>query len=155
MGYVAQAAYTHTNRESIAAGILHQATTTGSDSFQQNEVNPCSLKLLSARSRNAWAKANTLGTISPLRARAWGSLRKGLSSVATFSISEYTSGRLSRSQRKSSDTGACEGVASTAANKGLSALASRRQRSRKALEAGVPGNQPSWAANCAPASRNT
>src|SRR5260370_36289749 len=38
MGYVAQAAYTHTNRESVAGGILHQAKTTGSDSVQQNEL---------------------------------------------------------------------------------------------------------------------
>src|SRR5260370_7673034 len=38
MGYVAQAAYTYTNRESVAGGILHQAATTGSDSLQQNEL---------------------------------------------------------------------------------------------------------------------
>src|SRR5258708_4456039 len=38
MGYVAQAAYTYTHRESVAGGILYQAATTGSDSFQQNEL---------------------------------------------------------------------------------------------------------------------
>src|SRR5260370_10566151 len=38
MGYVAQAAYTYTHRESVAGGVLCQAATTGSDSFQQNEL---------------------------------------------------------------------------------------------------------------------
>src|SRR6266446_6275414 len=63
MGYVTQAAYTYRNRESGAGGILHQATTTGSDSFQQNELqcrdqcpqfaeiqNRCLLKGLAKRS---------------------------------------------------------------------------------------------------------
>src|SRR5258708_35621566 len=70
MGYVAQAAYTHTNRESVAGGILHQATTTGSDSFQQNELqcrdqcpqfaeiqNRCLLKGLAKRSESLLVEA--------------------------------------------------------------------------------------------------
>src|ERR1700704_3184559 len=65
MGYVAQAAYAYSNRESVAGGILHQATTTGSDSFQQNELqcggqcpqfaeiqNRCLLKGLAKRSES-------------------------------------------------------------------------------------------------------
>src|ERR1700732_3811297 len=70
VGYVAQAAYTYTNRESIAGGILHQATTTGSDSFQQNELqcrdqcpqfaeiqNRCLLKGLAKRSESLLVEA--------------------------------------------------------------------------------------------------
>src|SRR6202022_4920266 len=70
MSYVAQAAYTYTNRESVAGGILHQATTTGSDSFQQNELqcrdqcpqfaeiqNRCLLKGLAKRSESLLVEA--------------------------------------------------------------------------------------------------
>src|ERR1700726_4340662 len=70
MGYVAQAAYTYTHRESVAGGILHQTTTAGSDSFQQNELqcrdqcpqfaeiqNRCLLKGLAKRSESLFVEA--------------------------------------------------------------------------------------------------
>src|ERR1700737_2058060 len=70
MSHVAQAAYTYTNRESVAGGILHQTTTAGSDSFQQNQLqcrgqcpqfaeiqNRCLLKGLAKRSESLLVEA--------------------------------------------------------------------------------------------------